>query len=158
MFSTATLWLYRPSRMVPPEGGAVPAAERHAPDAAPSPPGVLDELTGALSSARAAFANFLDLITLEARRASLAFVWMIIAGLVAVVCVVAAWLGIMVALGMWAVSLGVHPLAAVIVIALLNALAAAVLANTCIGHSRSLLFPATRRQVAGKTPVRPTVV
>ena len=112
-------------------------------------------MTGALGSARAAFAHFLDLAALEARRASLALVWMIIAGLVAAVCVFAAWLGVMVALGMWVVSLGLHPLAAVIVIAMTNAVAAAVLVKTCIGYSRSLLFPATRRQVAGKPPVRP---
>ncbi len=139
--------------MVPPEGGAAPAAER--PASAAASPGVLEELSGALAGARAVIANLCELAALEAHRASIALMGMLMAALVAGVCLVAAWLGIMLALGMWAVSLGVHPVAAVVAIAFTNGLAAAVLAKFCMGQSRALLFPATRRQVAGKPPAVP---
>lgn len=117
--------------------------------------GVLDELSGAFASARAALSNFLDLISLEARRAGLALVWMIAFGLVAAVCIFTAWLGLMAALAMWAVALGFPPIAVAIVFALINLVAAAVLIHVCIGISGDLLFSATRRQVAGHSPVQP---
>jgi hypothetical protein len=117
--------------------------------------GVLDELSGAFASARAALSNFLDLISLEARRAGLALVWMIAFGLVAAVCIFTAWLGLMAALAMWAVALGFSPIAVAIVFALSNLVAAAVLIHVCIGISGDLLFSATRRQVAGHSPVQP---
>jgi len=55
---------------------------------------------------------------------------------------------LMAALAMWAVSLGLLPIAAVILIAILNLVAGAVLLRVCVGLSRGLLFPATRRQLA----------
>ena len=118
-------------------------------------PGVLEELTGTLASARAALSHFLDLVSLEARRAGLALAWMIALGLAAAVCAISAWIGIMAALAMWTVSLGLHPVGAVILLAGLNLALCAGLAFRCIGMSRDLLFPATRRQVAGTTPIPP---
>ena len=129
-----------------------PAGEEVRPPTA----GVLEELTGTLSSARAALSHFFDLLSLEARRAGLALVWMIALGFAAAICAVTVWLGIMAALAMWAVSLGLHPVAAVVVIASLNLVACAALAYRCIGMSRDLLFPATRRQAAGTMPVPPS--
>jgi flagellar motor component MotA len=116
---------------------------------------VLDELSSALRSARAALSNFLDLVSLEARRAGIALMWMVVCGVVAAICMVAAWLGLMAALAMWAVALGVPPLAAVIAVAMINLVAGAVLIYVCIGMSCDLLFSATRRQVAGKSPLNP---
>jgi hypothetical protein len=49
---------------------------------------------------------------------------------------------------MWAVSLGLLPIAAIILVAILNLVAGAVLIRVCVGLSRGLLFPATRRQLA----------
>lgn len=129
---------------------ATAADELHAPTQ-----GVLGELTGTLASARAALSHFLDLVSLEARRAGLALAWMIALGLAAAVCAITAWIGIMAALAMWAVSLGLHPVGAVVLVAGLNLAACAALAFRCIGMSRDLLFPATRRQVAGTTPIPP---
>src|SRR4029434_1938240 len=119
--------------------------------------GMLEEVMGTLASARAALTHFLDLFSLEARRAGLALVWMIAVGFAAAACAVTAWLGIMAALAMWTVSLGLPPIAAAIVLAGLNLAACAVLAYRCIGMSRDLLFPAIRRQVAGITPIPPSV-
>jgi hypothetical protein len=117
--------------------------------------GVLDELSGALASARAAVSGFVDLLSLEARRAGLALMWMVVGAVVAAICMVGAWLGLMAALAMWAVSLGLSPITAVIAVAAINLIAGAVLIYVCIGASRDLLFSATRRQVAGNSSVMP---
>ena len=111
--------------------------------------GVLRELSSAFAAARATLANLLDLVTLEARRASLTLMWMVVWGLVAGICIVAAWLGLMVALAMAAVSLGVPPIMAAFAVAVVNMICGALLIRMCIGMSRNLLFTATRRQVAG---------
>lgn len=121
----------------------------------PPAPGVFDELSGAFSSARAALAGFLELVSLEARRAGLALVWMAVWGFVAAICIVAAWMGLMAALALWAVSLGLPAIAAAVAFALINLVAAAALVYACIDISGDLRFSATRRQVAGLPPVQP---
>jgi hypothetical protein len=113
-------------------------------------------LSGAFAAARAALSNLLDLISLEARRAGLALVWIIAWGLASAMCIAVAWLGLMAALALWAVALGLPPIAAAIAIAVINLAAAAVLIRVCIGMSRALRFSATRRQVAGRSPVQPS--
>jgi hypothetical protein len=153
--------LFSPLTVAPAGGGAARAADAPAQNdelrAETRPPtaGVLDELSSALASARATLSNILDLMSFEARRAGLALMWMVAWGFVAAICIVAAWLGLMAALAMWAVSLGVPRIAAVIAVAVINLGAAAVLIYVCIGMSRDLLFSATRRQVAGKSAVKP---
>jgi hypothetical protein len=102
--------------------------------------GVLEELSSALASARAALSNFLDLMSLEARRAGLALMWMVAWGFVAAICIVAAWLGAMAGFAMWAVSLGIPPIAAVISVAVIDLIAGVALIYVCIGCSVYLLF------------------
>ena len=160
LLGTGNRWLSCPScKAVAGEGGpaawADGSAQNNALRAAPSQlsTGLIDTLSGALASARATLSNVLDLISLEARRAVLALIWMAALALVAAICMVAAWVGLMAALVMGAVSLGLTPLAAVIAVAALNLAAGAVLIKASIGMSRNLLFSATRRQVAGKSPV-----
>ena len=136
--------------------GASPSAEAPAAanDAGPRaeiPPrtsGVLNEVAGVLDSARESLSNFLELVTLEARRAGLALFWLVAWGIVAAVCIITTWLGLMAALAMWTVSLGLLPVVAVILVAALNLVAGGVLIRVCVGLSRGLLFPATRRQLA----------
>ena len=99
----------------------------------------------------------IELMSLEGRRAGLALMWMVAWGFIAAICLAAAWLGLMAALAMWAVSLGVPSIVAVIAVAVMNCVAGAVLIYLCIGMSRHLLFSATQRQVAGKSPVKPPV-
>ena len=123
-------------------------------ESSPPSPSLFKELSSALDAARAAVSNFLDLIALEARGAGLALMWMVVWGLVAALCVIAAWLGVMTALGLWAVSLGFSPIATVVVIAVVNLAAAAGLIMMCIRMSRALLFPAVRRQVSGQSSVQ----
>jgi hypothetical protein len=138
-------------------GGAAQAATApaetgaHADTAKPTA-GVLDELSSALASAHSALSNFLELLTLEARRAGLALTWMILCGVIAAICIVTAWMGLMLAIAMLAMSLGVPAAAAVITVAIINGVAGAVSIYACKGMSQSLLFSATRRQLAWQKP------
>lgn len=118
--------------------------------------GVLGELSKLLASARETVSAFLDLVTLEARQAAVALVRMLVGGLVAVICIVTAWMGLMGALVMYAVSLGLLPIAAVILVAAINLVAGVGLLYWCLGVSRELLFTATRRQFAGSSMAHPT--
>ena len=126
------------------------------PGAAPQAPpvGVFDELATLLAFARETLSAFLELVSLETRRASLALVGMLVGGLLATIFVVAAWVGLMAALAMVIVSLGMLPLTAVIVVVAANLITAAGLLYWCVGLSRHLLFSATQRQLAGASVVR----
>ena len=121
------------------------------PERTQSPPhGVLEELSDTFASARRVLSDFLELLSLETRRAGLTLVWMVTCGAVAAILVVAAWLGFMAALALWAVSLGISWVTAVTVISSANLLAAAIVTSVCIRMSRDLLFPATRGQLEAK--------
>lgn len=109
--------------------------------------GVAAELSGAFASARGLLSNILDLFTVEARRASLSLVLMLVCGAIGVILVVAAWLGVMAALALWAVAQGVTWQAALAALAFANLALAAALFWACGRMSRNLLFPATRRQL-----------
>ena len=64
--------------------------------------------------------------------------WIVVFGGIAAICIVAAWLGLMVALAMWAISLGLPSIAAVIAVTVINLIAGGVLIYLCIGMSRNL--------------------
>ena len=109
--------------------------------------GLAAELSGALAGARGLLSNFLDLFTLEARRAGLTLVLMLACGAIGAILVVAAWLGLMAALALWAVGLGMSLEASFTALAMANLAAAGALLWLCGRFSRDLLFPATRRQL-----------
>jgi hypothetical protein len=135
-------------------GTAAPRADEVRAESSSPWTSLFKELSGTLAAARATFSNFLDLIALETRGAGLALMWMVVWGLVAALCIIAAWLGLMTALGLWAVSLGFSPIATVVAIAAVNLVAGAGLIKLCIYLSRALLFPAVRRQVSGPSAVQ----
>jgi len=108
---------------------------------------MIEELSAAIASARGLLSSVLDLFTLEARRAGLTLVLMLACGAIGAILVVAAWLGMMAALTLWAVGAGITWQAAVAVAALVNLAVAAALFWLCARVSRDLLFPATRRQL-----------
>lgn len=125
--------------------------------ATPPPPlGVFDELSNLLAFARETLANFLELVSLETRRAGLGLVWMIMSGVGAIIFILTAWAGLMAVLAMYIVSLGMLPLAAVFVVATINLIAGVGMLYYCSYWSRSLLFAATRRQLTGPSLVRPS--
>ena len=137
------------------QGTAAPRRDDVRAESGPPPASLFKELSSAFVAARAALASLLDLVALEARGASLALVWMVVWGLVAALCIVVAWLGLMTALGLWAVVLGFSPIATVVAIAVVNLAAGAGLIKLCIYLSRALLFPAVRRQVTGHPVQQP---
>ncbi len=126
---------------------------RVAPQAPPA--GVFDELSTLLAFARETLSGFLELVSLETRRAGLGLVGMLVGGLLATIFIVTAWAGLMAALALYVVSQGMLPFAAVIVVAAVNLIVGAGMLYWCIGLSRHLLFSATRRQLAGTRLVRP---
>jgi len=163
LFGTRRAWLVcRPYAAVPLEGGAAasPNAAAQNSDATDQPQlpaaGLFEQVTNALGSARVVISSFLELVSLEARRAGLALMWLVAWGLVSAICFVTAWLGLMAALAIWAISLGQPPVAVVIVVALLNLVVGAALIKVCIGISRDLMFTSTRRQIAGPSSARPS--
>src|SRR6185369_7118631 len=111
--------------------------------------GVLEEASRVVGAVRETVSSFLELVTLEAHRAGAALVWMIAFGVVAGVCVIATWLGLMAALAMWVTSAGLSPILAVLLVALLNLALAGALAYAAVRKSDSLTFPSTRRQISG---------
>ena len=162
LFPIRRAWFNRWHGSVMPAGGGGAATENTPPQssesgegASPPAAGVLDELSALLAAGRAVVSNFLELVSLEARRAGLTLVWMVACGIVGAVCLVAAWLGLMAALALWAISRGVPVIPAVIAVAVINCLAGAALIYRCVGMSRDLLFSGTRRQLAGSRPVTP---
>jgi uncharacterized membrane protein YqjE len=112
--------------------------------------GIGEELSGAFAGARSLLSSFLDLFTLEARRAGLTLVLMLACGAIGAILVVAAWLGLMAALTLWAVAHGIGWQAAVAAVALANLAAAAAMFWLCAAVSRELLFSRTRRQLRTK--------
>lgn len=158
MLSFGGGWNFHRHHNVVPEqhGGAAQAVDAAAENAGvraqtkPRPEGVLDEVANALASARAAISHTLELLSLETRRAGLTVMWMVALGIAAAMLAVAAWLGFMGALALCAVAYGVTWITAIIVLALINLLAAAIVMFVCVRMSRDLLFAATRRQIAGK--------
>jgi uncharacterized membrane protein YqjE len=140
-----------PSRGSADKTGDAPLGVKAAPEGSPLPHhGVLEELFGTLASARGVISDFLELLSLECRRAGLALVWMVACGAVAAILFVTAWLGSMAALALWAVSLGIPWATAVGVVSAANLLAAAIVTYLCLRKSRELLFTATRRQLETK--------
>lgn len=109
--------------------------------------GLFSTLIGAFSSARHVLGNFVELVTLEARRAGLTLMWMVALGAMAAMLAVTAWLGLMVAFALWLVSAGIAAAGAIALVASVNLLAALGIGFSCIMLSRNLLFPATRRQL-----------
>lgn len=117
--------------------------------------GILEELSGAFASARWLLSSLLDLFTCEARRAGLTLVLMLACGAIGAILVVAAWLGLMAALALWAVALGTSWHAALAAVGIANLAVAGVLFWLCAWVSRNLLFQAPRRQLQ---PSRLTLV
>jgi uncharacterized membrane protein YqjE len=117
-------------------------------EAAPLPTdGIIGGIANAFNSVRQVFSDLFRLLSLEVRRAGLTFVWMVALGAMAAMLIVAAWLGLMGALVLWAVSLGLTWISALVVLALVNLVTAAMVIFFCVIFSRNLLFPATRRQL-----------
>jgi len=133
-------------------GAGAPAPEftEPAPQSRPATAGVLEELSGVVNAVRDTVSGAFELLTLEARRAGITLAFMIGLGLGAAILAVTAWLGLVAALVLWAISLGLGPIVAVLMATLLSLVGGAAAAYACIRMSKALLFPSSRRQIAVK--------
>ena len=113
----------------------------------PAAESLFGALAGAFVSARQVLGNFVELITLETRRAGLTLMWMVALGATAAILIVTAWFCFMAAIALWLVALGMTWAGAIVLVALVNLVAAGVVVFFCVMLSRNLLFPATRRQL-----------
>ena len=145
-----------PSHDIPNEGAPSTTADAAGVRSHSSTPlrGVAEEVSHLLASARDTVSSFLELASLEAQRAGAALVWMVAFGIVAGVCVIATWLSLMAALAMWLTSLGLSPIVAILLVAVLNLVFAGAIAYMGVRKTDSLTFPATRRQLAGHRAVK----
>jgi hypothetical protein len=116
--------------------------------APPVTDGIIGSVAIAFNSTRRVVADLFRLFTLEVRRAGLSLAWMLALGVLAALLMATAWFSLMAALALWAVSLGLTWIGAMLALALVNLVTAAMVVFSCVGLSRNLLFPATRRQLA----------
>ena len=131
-----------------------PSSKDYAEATPPPTDGIFGGIANAYNSVRRVFSNLFQLFSLEVRRAGLTLMWMVVLGAMAAILIVTAWLALMGALALWAVSLGLPWIGAMAAIALANLAAAAIALFSCVTISRNLLFPATRRQLESP-PIRP---
>lgn len=120
-----------------------------------APGGTQREISGAIAAAQRAVSGYFDLIVLEARRAGISLIWMVAMGFAAAILGVTAWMGLVAVLALWAVSLGLSPILAVLLLVVLNVAGAAAAAFGCMKLSKDLTFTASRRQLAG-APKQPS--
>jgi len=123
------------------------SSREYAEAAPPATDGVIGGVANAFNSARRVLSDLFRLFSLEVRRAGLTFVWMVALAAMAAMLIVTAWLGLMGALALWAVSLGWTWTSTMVAIAMANLVTAAIVLFSCLSISRNLLFPATRRQL-----------
>ena len=92
----------------------------------------------------------LDLFGLEVQHAGLTLVVMLACGAAGAMLFVAAWIGLMAALAVGSAAHGVSWEAALAGVGFATLLAALAVCWLCVRASRSLAFPATRRQLRPK--------
>ncbi len=126
-----------------------------APKSNPLGPGVLSEVANVLSAVRQAALGTFDLLALETRRAGLTLIWMIALGLVTAILAVTVWLGLMAALALYAVAWGLTWIGAILILVVINLIAASAAVFICVNMSQDLLFAASRRQLANRLPAQP---
>ena len=132
------------TRQASPGGEAAQSADA---ERAAQRPGILDNVNAVLCAARQAFADFVELVTLELHRAGITFMWMLAWSTFAVLLVVTAWLGLMAGLALWIISHGYAAAGVVLTIALANLIGGAGIMFWCVRSGKDLMLPATRRQL-----------
>ena len=116
------------------------------------PEGIVEELSGAFAGARGLLSDLVDLFGLEAQRAVVALILIVACGAASALLVVVAWIVLMATLAMgsaprlgWEAALGM--------VAAATLMASAALFWVGVRATRSLTFPATRRQLRPKLEV-----
>src|SRR5919201_532445 len=119
------------------------------------PPGLGQVLGRLLGEARQLVADYAELTVLDARRAAIRLAWILGAVLVAAVLVVTSWMGLVAAGIVFAWGHGASWPIALAIAAVVNVVAAAVLAWFTIKLAKELPFTALLRQLRGRDPEPP---
>ncbi|MCX7099712.1 MAG: phage holin family protein [Methylococcales bacterium] len=90
------------------------------------------------------------LAALETQLAGRSLVVMLMAGIIAAILLVSAWLGLMAALVLWAINLGLEAGSAVMLSVIFNLLLALFLWGVIHRNSQHLLFPASQRSFSAQ--------
>ncbi|MEO7762306.1 MAG: phage holin family protein [Casimicrobiaceae bacterium] len=126
------------------EAGVEPDASAAA-DTTPPTPGLLEN-TGALWNDLKGLAHdHLELAALEARRAGESLVSIVVYGVIVGVLAVSAWIGVVAALILWLIALGLAPSLALLAGVLINLVGGVALIFAIRRQSKALRFPATVR-------------
>jgi uncharacterized membrane protein YqjE len=109
--------------------------------------GLLASAEGWWADVRGIAHEHLQLVALEAQRASRGLVWLLVHGILVSVLLLGAWAGTLAALVLWLIASGVGASAALLLAASMNLVAAGLLAQAMRRSSRRLGFAATLRSL-----------
>jgi hypothetical protein len=125
------------------------------PHPAPRPVGLGQALAQLFSETRALLGDYAELAVLDARRAAIRLAWILGSVLVAAVLIVTSWMGLIAAGIVFAWGQGASWPVALGIAALLNIVAAGVLAWFTLKLAKELPFTALLRQLRGRDPEPP---
>ena len=108
-----------------------------------------------IGEARQLVADYAELTVLDARRAAIRLAWILGCVLVAAVLIVTSWMGLVAAAIVFAWGHGASWPIALAIAAVLNIIAAAVLAGFTLKLAKELPFTALLRQLRGRDPEPP---
>jgi Na+/glutamate symporter len=123
-----------------------------------APPGLGEVLARLIGEGRQLVSDYALLTVLDARRAAIRLAWILGAVLVAAVLIVTSWMGLVSAGIMFAWGHGASWPVALAIAALLNLVAAGVLAWFMLKLAKELPFTALLRQLRGDAPEPPQKV
>jgi hypothetical protein len=123
-----------------------------------APPGLGEVLARLIGEGRQLVSDYALLTVLDARRAAIRLAWILGAVLVAAVLIVTSWMGLVSAGIMFAWGHGASWPVALAIAALLNLVAAGVLAWFTLKLAKELPFTALLRQLRGDAPEPPQKV
>lgn len=123
-----------------------------------APPGLGEVLARLIGEGRQLVSDYALLTVLDARRAAIRLAWILGAVLVAAVLIVTSWMGLVSAGIMFAWGHGASWPVALAIAALLNVVAAGVLAWFTLKLAKELPFTALLRQLRGDAPEPPQKV
>src|SRR5436853_6758832 len=118
-------------------------------------PGLGQVIGRLLGEGRQLVADYAELTVLDARRAAIRLAWILGCVLVAAVLIVTSWMGLVAAAIVFAWGHGASWPIALAIAAVLNIVAAAVLAWFTLKLAKELPFTALFRQVRGREPEPP---
>ena len=108
-------------------------------------PGMLDNASALWNDLKSLAHDHLELAALETKRAGESLVSIVVFGIIVAILVVTAWMGLVAALVLWLIALGLAPALAVLIGVAVNLAGAAGLVFLIKARTEAFKFPATVR-------------